>query len=368
MAPPPPPLVGELIEEFLLRLPPDDPASLARAALVCKPWRRIVSCPRFRRRYREHHCTPPQLGFVQDVGGSRTPFLSRFVSTSSFRPPRAELRGWKAIHSCHGSVLCSPPPFGVEPEQKRFVVWNLMTGEQRELPKGSWNAAVLCASCAGAGCSHIGPFLVVFLGSFHDKTSASVYSSETDAWGEPTFTPVDYGQNCFLTRTLVGNALYFDNLMDAEFLKYDLSTQEISAIKPPPQASRLNIVPIAMEDGRLGFATIQQSKLYLWSKEDGQDGDERWEQSGIIELDVLLPVEALSPKPHVVGCADGGAVIFFWTSAGYFSLELKSRRVKELGLKVPACEAVDVSTTVIQQREREPRPPIAPEAAPPLHP
>ncbi|CAL5091178.1 unnamed protein product [Urochloa decumbens] len=346
MAPPPPPLMDELIEEFLLRLPPEDPASLVRAALVCKPWSRLISCRRFRRRYREHHRTPPLLGSVQDLGRSNYRSLARFVSTSSFRPPRVELRGWSAIHSFHGRVLCCPPIFGDVLHKKRLVVWNLMTGEHRELPRLSWcpypgpdwNAAVLCASSVGAGCSdpdcHRGPFLVVFLGTFDYNTVANVYSSETDAWGEATFTHNDYQQFCFLTGALVGNALYFSTSTRIELVKYDLTTRETSAINLPRQASGQYTVLMAMEDGRLGFATIQESKLNLWSKEDGQDGDARWEQSGIIELDALLPVEALSPEPHVVACADGGGVIFLWTCAGFFSIDVKSRRVKELlGLK-----------------------------------
>lgn len=61
----------ELVEEVLLRFPPADPASLVRAALVCRRWRRIVTGPRFRRRYRDLHLHrgrggshPPMLGFL----------------------------------------------------------------------------------------------------------------------------------------------------------------------------------------------------------------------------------------------------------------------------------------------------------------
>ncbi|CAN6209456.1 unnamed protein product [Urochloa humidicola] len=252
MAPPPPPpaLMDELIEEFLLRLPPDDPASLVRAALVCKPWGRLVSCPRFRRRYREHHRTPPLLGFVQAYSGSNSTHIARFVSTSSFRPPRAELRGWIAIHSCHGRVLCTLPPWGDEPQQNRLAVWDLMTGEQRELPRlpwcpypgTRWNSAMLCASSVGAGCSHLdchrGPFLVAFVGTLYGQTVANVYSSETDAWGEATFTlDDDYEQFCLLTGAFVGNTLYFSNLRRTKLLKYDMTTRETSAMDLPAQAS-----------------------------------------------------------------------------------------------------------------------------------
>lgn len=47
----PPPLPEELVEEVLLRLPPDDPACLARAALVSKSWRRLICGRWFRRRF-----------------------------------------------------------------------------------------------------------------------------------------------------------------------------------------------------------------------------------------------------------------------------------------------------------------------------
>jgi hypothetical protein len=42
---PPPELVEDAVSEILLRLPPDEPACLVRASLVCKRWRRVVSDP-----------------------------------------------------------------------------------------------------------------------------------------------------------------------------------------------------------------------------------------------------------------------------------------------------------------------------------
>ncbi|CAN6222343.1 unnamed protein product [Urochloa humidicola] len=47
LAPPPPSpaaeLMEELVGEILLRLPPEEPEHLFRAALVCKPWLRVLS-------------------------------------------------------------------------------------------------------------------------------------------------------------------------------------------------------------------------------------------------------------------------------------------------------------------------------------
>ncbi|TVU40486.1 hypothetical protein EJB05_13952, partial [Eragrostis curvula] len=67
MVPPPLTLMDELVEEILLRLPSDDPASLVRAALVCTRWCHFVSDTGFRRRFRMFHRTPPMLGIFNHI-------------------------------------------------------------------------------------------------------------------------------------------------------------------------------------------------------------------------------------------------------------------------------------------------------------
>ncbi|CAN6203322.1 unnamed protein product [Urochloa humidicola] len=100
MAPPPPvpALVDDVVEEILLRCPPDDPASLVRAALVCRGWRGLVSGPRFRRRFRERHRAAPLLGFLYS---QRIPIIFESTAVSSFRPrlrpPNADPSSWRAI-------------------------------------------------------------------------------------------------------------------------------------------------------------------------------------------------------------------------------------------------------------------------------
>ncbi|RLN30011.1 hypothetical protein C2845_PM05G11300 [Panicum miliaceum] len=89
-----PDLPDDLIREFLLRLPPDDPACLLRASLACKRWHRILAGPAFRRRHRELHPTPLVLGFLRAVS-DRVPYASRFVSIdpASRRPAARDLPG-----------------------------------------------------------------------------------------------------------------------------------------------------------------------------------------------------------------------------------------------------------------------------------
>ncbi|WVZ85222.1 hypothetical protein U9M48_032170 [Paspalum notatum var. saurae] len=192
MAPPPrlpPVLLDELVEEVLLRVPPDDPERLLRAALVCKCWCRIISDPGFRRRFREFHRTPPMLGFFSDLS---TPF----ISTSSFLSPRAARHNCQAIDARHGRVLRHSVPWhlGDKPLDNAFRVLDPITGERRKLPllplpfyPCNWNAAVLCASLGT--CDHLdcrrGPFLVVLVGTDHwGRMFSYVYSSQTAAWSE----------------------------------------------------------------------------------------------------------------------------------------------------------------------------------------
>lgn len=105
--------------------------------------------------------------------------------------------------------------------------------------------------------------------------------------------------------------------MSDGILRYDLPTQEMSAMPVPARGTVL----MATEDGRLGLATVHKSRLYLWSREQGPNGDAGWTQSRVIELDTLLPIRRRSAAEALVaGFADNGAggVIFIGSTAGFF--------------------------------------------------
>ncbi|KAL6880281.1 hypothetical protein ACP4OV_011846 [Aristida adscensionis] len=234
--PPPALLMEELVEEILLRLPPADPATLVRAAAVCKPWRRLVSAAAFRRRFREfHRRAPPVLGFLcneSDAASRGDPCTLRFVPAlaSSSVPPLAgrcrDLRGYVVVDARHGRVLLrGRPPSARGWMEKGFVVWDPIADEEKQLPEppGSrfldmypchWNAAVVCAATAGgSACDHAdcrrGHFFVVCVLGF--CTAAQIYSSETGAWSMPIFAPQPHDSGVYYPRhsALVGNALYF---------------------------------------------------------------------------------------------------------------------------------------------------------------
>ncbi|PAN09306.1 hypothetical protein PAHAL_2G013200 [Panicum hallii] len=155
--------LGELVEEILLRLPPDDPASLVRATTMCSRWCRVVSAPGFRRGFAERHRAAPMLGFFANLrDGDEDDFVARLVPATPFRPRHADRRGTRALNARHGCVLLTTTPW-----EPNLEVWDPVTGELRELPRPNlpyslfrWNAAVVCA--AHGECDHLdcrgGPF------------------------------------------------------------------------------------------------------------------------------------------------------------------------------------------------------------------
>ncbi|GJN10450.1 hypothetical protein PR202_ga28544 [Eleusine coracana subsp. coracana] len=219
MAPPrraPPELTDKLVERVLLHIPPTDPAGLLRAALVCKRWGRLTFSRRFRSRYRDFHGGDAMVGLLCNLEDADGKYVSRFVPTPPpSGPPRADLRGWRALDARHGRVLLRDLVWG-----SYLDVWDPFTGERRQLTatppiqdRWSWNAAVLCAQYDA--CDHLvcrgGPFLVVVLGA-NDAHSMSVcfYSSDTARWSTPRRLArlPEHGVDV-VPPVLIGNALYF---------------------------------------------------------------------------------------------------------------------------------------------------------------
>ncbi|EES05774.1 uncharacterized protein LOC8076222 [Sorghum bicolor] len=371
MPPPPPPLMDEVVEEVLLRLPPDSPASLVRAGLVCKRWFHfhLVSDPGFRRRFLDFHGrAPPMLGFMM-YSRSATRFVP--MSASGGLQPHANLSGLKACDSRHGRVLLRNT--GSECHSSiHIVVWNPITGEQLKLPEPprwnphEWTAAVLCASAAGA-CDHLnchrGPCIVVLVGTASYKHFACIYDSEAGAWSEPTFAPHSGSSTIdrSVRSTLVGNTLYFvlhefgsnqrkiSPYNYQNILEYNLGTRRIAVVQLPRSRSswliREPFGPIELttmeDDGRLGFVRVEHySSLFLWSREVEEPAG--WVLRKTIQLDNLLP--GIPWKwacwRFLVGSAEGAGTVFLTLKDELFTIHLRSGRVTKVYTHRGSCLTV----------------------------
>ncbi|CAN6222338.1 unnamed protein product [Urochloa humidicola] len=343
-------LIDDVTAEILLRLPPDEPEHLFRAALVCKPWLRVICDPAFRRRYRAFHGAPPVLGLLhrlQVLQGDSNIGLT--LTTAAPLSPYPYCR--RPLDCRHGRVLLhADGPW-------HFVVWDPVTGHHQRVPEPKgipWLIYTGAVLCAAAGCNHLdchgGPFRVVYVATHDYKSTvmASVYSSETDEWSEPaslddgcevyarhvrdalavrgySYVPYVQPRRC----TLIGDEVYFTLRWRNAIVKYNWASNCLSMIKPPSH-NVYRIALMVMEEGSLGFAYIDSSKLYLWSRKVNMEGAAEWIQCKAIKLEAIIPVGSSDDKPFVAGFAEGVNAIFISSDVGLFAVELKSRKVRKL--------------------------------------
>ncbi|WVZ61756.1 hypothetical protein U9M48_011577 [Paspalum notatum var. saurae] len=352
MAPPSPNLTGDAVAEILLRHRPEDPASLVRASLVCKPWRRILSDPTFPRRYRELHRTPPLLGFLDGAYACEALISGSFVPVAPRVPPLikpalepASVR--RAVDCRHGRVLVHT--VGATTTRAVLALWDPVTGDHRvircrnpDVRSYNQRAAVLCSA---AGCDHRdchgGPFAVVTVGNAvagPPRAVAWAYSSEAAAWSASV--SLDLGQDPSDVSgrgAIVGDGLYFLLGRGTAILKYHLGEHCLSVIDSPCVSTK-PMVLMAMEDeGSLGLAGVLGSTLHLWSRKVDDDDptmgvETTWVQHRVIDLGNLLPLDGRSyHEAYVTGFAEGVHALFVSTDATIFVFELKSERVRKVG-------------------------------------
>ncbi|XP_048573313.1 uncharacterized protein LOC125553589 [Triticum urartu] len=357
MAPslPPPPLIEDVTDEILLRLPPDEPEHLFRAALVCKTWLRTLCDPGFLRRYRTFHGTPPLLGLLHRLQVLEGPPARRFASTTSvpdFPHPSSGDPWERALDCRHGRVLI----YMRTDDNADYLVWDPVTGERHGVPSPDidWLIESAVVLCAADGCDHLdchgGPFRVVFAAThdYKDTIFASVYSSETGVWSVPVC--LDKSCEVFAQHmregladrpyytpylqprrgTLVGDAVYFTVRWGNPIVKYDLGKNCLSMIDPPAE-DVYYVSLMVMENSSLGFACTRDSSLRMWSRKVDTEEAADWVQYRVIELEKTIPVANPDDIPVVVGFAEGVGVIFISTCIGLFMIKLNSGLVRKVG-------------------------------------
>jgi hypothetical protein len=174
----------------------------------------------------------------------------------------------------------------------------------------------------------------------------SFYTSDTGAWSEPAvaYQAADLVDLVpAMPAALLGNALYFVFVHDFnKILTYDLGTRETSIVDMPPRCCG-RIILMTSQQGKLGFARADcDFNLYLWSMEVSEQGDVVWTQDRVIELQSLLPADALLTKPNVVGCVHGHGVILVRTRVGFFTIDPKLNQATKVGESIPSMKYDDV--------------------------
>jgi hypothetical protein len=233
-------------------------------------------------------------------------------------------------------------------------------------------ATVLCAATGVRQCDHLDchrePFVVVLVGTNDDPVSSDVeeddtdadnddmvfgieewvpkdmfsciYSSETGSWSEPNYATHPGDKVDWARSALVGNSLFFALRAYDRILKYDLGTQQISVIRLPYVRTKMlftkfvSIELTTLEDGRLGFARVEESnQLCLWSRDDDEgdeDEDEGWTLCRVIDLKDLFPqADSHDLKYSLVGFAESVCVAFVAVQGGLFTIDMKSGLMKK---------------------------------------
>ncbi|XP_037435677.1 uncharacterized protein LOC119302732 [Triticum dicoccoides] len=347
--------VDDAMRAVFMRLPADDPRSLARAAAVCRSWRGILTGPGFADGYRALHGGPPMLGFLHNEYRSD----NRFVPTSTFRRRASQdSPDCQVLDSRHGLVLLYAPAY-----DPPFEARDLVTGDWWDIdddPKCRdimhWpgdgpddffsgtgircNATVLCAKdrCGHLDCHGGGPFLVALVGSVEEGgiALATVYSSETCQWSDkisvrsPGLRTDDGGHTA-----VVGDKVYVPSYECDSLVEFNIREQQLSVINVPENLGQGFLYLIGVEDGMLLFASVLKPRLYLLSMEAGPRGAAAWARRRVVELEPLLPPRALLDMSEsniwAVGFAEGVSVIFLRTPAGCYAIDLNSGRANKVG-------------------------------------
>ncbi|GJN10377.1 hypothetical protein PR202_ga28465 [Eleusine coracana subsp. coracana] len=127
---------------------------------------------------------------------------------------------------------------------------------------------------------------------------------------------------------VIGDEIYFTLRWGNAIVKYELSRNCISMIDSPRNPRSITLME--MGDNTLGFAYSKALSLYVWSRKVRSGGAAEWMQYRVIELEGTIPVANPGDRAFVIGYAEGLNVIFMATSAGLFTFELESGRVKKI--------------------------------------
>ncbi|XBI86436.1 hypothetical protein VPH35_094400 [Triticum aestivum] len=265
--------------------------------------------------------------------------VPRFTSTAKFgaRIPDDEWdhSDYSAWDCRHGRVLLG------DAYSCELLVWDPMTGCRRGLdwPNLADDRRGVAVLCAVTGCDHrtchAAPFQVVFvgveMGEDEDDDDCAAFACvslpETGDWSKPCPPSEQWGEPCPLLHlpaeafirpippVLIQEALHF----------------MIQSLKDDSEEILNSSILMAMEDDSLGYAYVNGSTLYLWSRLMDSNGVASWSQRTIINLMNLLPIQNHAERITVVGSVEGSDVVFVTMVLGIYEINVDSQRWKKLG-------------------------------------
>uniref|UniRef100_A0ACD5TYE3 Uncharacterized protein n=3 Tax=Avena sativa TaxID=4498 RepID=A0ACD5TYE3_AVESA len=282
-------LKDDNIEDILLQLP--SPASLARAALSSRRWRRVASSPDFLRRFRERHPSPPVLGlFVSQTDLGQLPVFHPSASVRSDPDLAAAARGgdflltrlehdpsWR-LRDCRNGrlLLCRGESLSVYSpiSHLHVAVRRPPTEPLPPLPGTEYIAECLLGEEYGAA-----SFRVVSVQRDGPRLRAMEYRSGMPDWRcHPWVYGIDLAKLCTPAMPAAAAGLIFWRLDQNSSLLLDTSTMAFSTVPlPAPLLSTQPIRPRPVygvgdtEDGECCLVIMTgRNTLQVWLlKEDG---------------------------------------------------------------------------------------------------
>lgn len=344
----------DILREIFLRLPPF-PSSLPRASLVCKRWRRLLSDPRFLRRFRAfHHRQAPLLGFFIAYSGG--PYFIPTLEPPD-RIPSARLsldapyhKAWTFLCCRHGLTLI------LNRTDLEITVCDPVTGDQRcsAIPPGfkrhdprlvKCKGALLCDDHASRVPLEAFKVALLWTDGLQLDTDlqmfASFYESETGVWSNIISTSIKAHHWLGKPSILVKNSLYwllhgFGNNGLIGVVELDLDSKNLAVIDTPAHAlSSFHAQILRMEDSRLGLAISSELSIQAWERKANFEGGARWMLQKTIELDKLLPlgpdiVMVSWTSVKIYGYDEDGNAIIVSPGHEFFMIQLKSLQFRKL--------------------------------------
>ncbi|EMS63556.1 hypothetical protein TRIUR3_20721 [Triticum urartu] len=346
----------DLLTEILLRLPPLR-SSLPHASAICTRWCRLVSDPKFFRRFRfRHRRNPPLIGFLlMEEGMCRVSFEHTLEAPNRVPTERFSMKyddGDQIANCRHGLVLIFPR------DGDQVLVWDPVTGDKHRIAVPSLldmeETPTKGAVLRTAGVDR--HFQVVLVATDGARAITYVYSSETGIWSNLLEAPLPYkpGDSLLSSETvtglwsflasspvfftsrpavLVGDSLYW--LLSNGILEFDLDRQSLAMISVREDMrvkSYTDISIMEADGGGLGVLTLSGFHAQLWKREASSDGAASWIMGRTFELDKLISLDSEKKMGRVLvaGFAEYNNMVLLCTPIGLFIVQLQSLEFKKL--------------------------------------